>query len=180
MPAVRSPSIRAASSAVSPTGPGVLMMSSEKSPRWMKSRICNTGGKHSFCSSYSGSSNSPMGWKLTSGIPVSVLLSRLVMTVSESPFSAVAAVIRRIVVATPFTSSSVSVNHARFVLRSAGAGSPMSDWQSSPSHARSGAICRNARKYGLSESATGASIATSWMASKSFPPLSFFTNEVKN
>ena len=68
---------------------------------------------------------------------------------------------RRMVVATPFTSSSVSVNHARFVFWSIGAVSPEKARLISPNHARSGASCRNATKYGAMESATGTSIETS-------------------
>src|ERR1700682_656413 len=71
------------------------------------------GGKLSFCSSYSGSSNSQIGGKFLIGI-LSILSSlREVTTINSFPAAAPAAVILRIVVATPFTSSSVSVNQAR-------------------------------------------------------------------
>jgi hypothetical protein len=39
------------------------------------------GGKLSFCSSYSGSSNSPIGWKFLIGISVMLIEEREVTTV---------------------------------------------------------------------------------------------------
>src|SRR5213075_583129 len=69
--------------------------------------------KLNFWSSYSGNSNSPMGGKFLMGILYVWRLLCEVTTVSSLPAAAPAAVILRIVVATPLTSSSVSVNQAR-------------------------------------------------------------------
>ena len=115
MPTAGRPSDFAAASAHSPVGPGVLMINSEIFSRSIQSKIWSTGGKLRRWSSYSGNSNSPMGAKFFKGTPWSATSERQVTIVRSRPAATPAAVILRIVVATPFTSSSVSVNHARFL-----------------------------------------------------------------
>ena len=80
--------------------------------------MSRNGGKLSFCNSYSGISNSPTGGKFLIGMSVIESFEREVTTVRSAPAWPAACVIARMVRATPLTSSSVSVNHARFSLRS--------------------------------------------------------------
>jgi len=75
------------------------------------------GGKLSFCNSYSGISNSPTGEKFFDWMSVIESFERDVTTVRSAPAWRAACTMARIVRATPLTSSSVSVNHARFSLR---------------------------------------------------------------
>ena len=97
------------------------------------------GGKLSFCSSYSGSSNSPIGVKFLIGISAILISLREVMMVRSAPAARAAAVILRIVVATPLTSSSVSVNQARLLLRNTSGIAPVISWKTARSHLRDGA-----------------------------------------
>ena len=167
MPADGNPSAFAAASAHSPVGPGVLMMISEKPSRSSQSKICSTGGKLNRCNSYSGSSNSPIGSKFLSGTPWSATSDRQVTIVTSCPEATPAAAILRIVVATPFTSSSVSVNHARFLFPKNPGTRPARPCAVSRSHSRFGN--RNAWIYGLSNATIGKRGITVWMLSRNFP-----------
>ena len=100
--------------------------------------IWRSGGKLSFCNSYSGSSNSPIGGKFLSGIPGTETSLRETITSTAFPLPAKAALIRWIVVETPFTSSSVSVNHALFVFSNSGGRSPLSSMEASRRRSRGG------------------------------------------
>ena len=100
--------------------------------------ICRSGGKLSFCNSYSGNSNSPIGGKFLSGIPGTETSLRDTMTSTAFPFAARAPLMRWIVVETPFTSSSVSVNQARRVLRNSPGRSPRSNMEASRRRSRGG------------------------------------------
>src|SRR6476660_5676206 len=97
------------------------------------------GGKLSFCSSYSGSSNSPIGLKFLIGISVMRISLREVTTIRSAPAFFAAAVILRIVVATPFTSSRVSVNQARLGLRKFSGTVAVIAWKISRNQLREGA-----------------------------------------
>ena len=69
---------------------------------------------------------------------------RAVTTVNLAPAAFAAAVIFRMVVATPFTSSRVSVNQARLLLRNASGMVPVIFRKISRSHGRDGAWLWNA------------------------------------
>ena len=102
------------------------------------------GGKLSRCSSYSGSSNSPIGRKFLIGISSTSSRRREVTTIDFTPAAMPAAVILRIVFATPFTSSSVSVNQARFRFCSTGGMAPVILEKISRNQRRDGAWLWNA------------------------------------
>src|SRR5439155_16922729 len=97
------------------------------------------GGKLSFCSSYSGNSNSPVALQFLIGMLLMFSSPRETTTTNSLLAAAPAAVILRIVVATPFTSSSVSVNHARLQFFSATGISPVNSLKMPRSHFREGA-----------------------------------------
>src|SRR5882757_7711758 len=97
------------------------------------------GGKLSFGSAYSGSSNSPIGLKFLIGISVMRMSLREVTTVRSAPAFFAAAVILQMVVATPFTSSNVSVNQALLVLRKFSGMVPVISRKICRSHLRDGA-----------------------------------------
>src|SRR6266481_4341817 len=101
--------------------------------------LCKIGGKLSFCSSYSGNSNSPIGLKFLIGMSSILRSLREVMTINSFPATAPAAVILRMVVATPLTSSSVSVNQARLLFCKASGIFPVNSWKIRCSHLRDGA-----------------------------------------
>src|SRR6266498_3617218 len=97
------------------------------------------GGKLNFCSSYSVNSNSPMAGKFLIGVSQTCRLLYEVTTSRAFPAAAPAAVILRMVVATPLTSSRVSVNQARLRFCKAIGTAPVSSLKIDRNHFREGA-----------------------------------------
>ncbi len=130
----------AASSAVNPTGPGVLMIiSREFFPLYVIQHLKNRR-ETQFLQFVLRQFKFADGREiLDRNIVKFAGCSRDVTTMSSFPLAAPAAVIFRMVVATPFTSSSVSVNQARLRFCKAIGISPVNSLKIARNHFREGA-----------------------------------------